>query len=388
MTDFPSGWTRRTLGDLGTYMNGMAFKPSDWTSDGLPIIRIQNLMDPAKPFNSFSGNFDSRYRIQDGDLLISWSASLGAFIWDRGEAILNQHIFRVEVNNDLVERHFLYYLVLHMLDEIARHTHGSTMKHITKRKFEALGVSVPSMQEQRRIVGRIQECLTRVGEIHRLRHEVIPEAEALPAAVLEALWDESWPSDLLGRLTTEIRNGWSGRTQPNKREVRMLRLSCVHGLRINTEDTRVQLVAQDVIDAFSLRAGDVFLVRGNGTKRLVGRAAISDSDESGVIFNDLLIRLRFSDRILPEFAAVMSHTPSVRRQIEDLAKTAAGIWKINQRMVRKLRFPCPPLTVQDKVTRQFMRIRKVVDEIDANMSAADPDALMQAVLRKAFAGEF
>ena len=57
MTDFPPEWMRSTLGELGTYVNGMAFKPSDWTKDGLPIIRIQNLKDSAKPFNRFFGRF-------------------------------------------------------------------------------------------------------------------------------------------------------------------------------------------------------------------------------------------------------------------------------------------------------------------------------------------
>ena len=140
---------------------------------------------PCKPLNwdQLKCSFDSRYRIRDGDLLISWSASLGAFIWDRGEAVLNQHIFRVEVNEERIEKHFLYYLVLHMLDEMALHTHGSTMKHITKRKFEALDVSVPSKKEQRRIVGKIQEVFKRVREIQTLRRDSIADAGALEGAV-------------------------------------------------------------------------------------------------------------------------------------------------------------------------------------------------------------
>ena len=104
-------------------------------------------------------------------------------------------------------------------------------------------------------------------------------------------------------------------------------------------------------------------------------------------FNDLLIRLRFNDRMLPQFATIMSHAPSVRHQIEDLAKTAAGIWKINQRMVRKLRLPCPSLSEQEEVITQFMLTSNIADEINASMSAIDPDALMQAILCKAFAGE-
>src|SRR5947209_1693296 len=116
MTATPTGWTQRKLGQLGSYINGMAFKPDDWEEVGLPIIRIQNLTDPDKPCNRFSKPVPQKYLVRDGDLLISWSASLGAFIWDRGPAILNQHIFRVDVIEEQVEKEFLYFAVLHILD--------------------------------------------------------------------------------------------------------------------------------------------------------------------------------------------------------------------------------------------------------------------------------
>lgn len=385
-------WQSEPIGSLCQLVNGRAFKPSEWTQNGLPIVRIQNLNDETKPFNYYDGEIHSKYLVKDGDVLLSWSGtpgtSFGCFGWNRGQAILNQHIFKVFVDTTKMLKEFFVYAVNSRLDEMISLAHGGVgLRHITKKKLERIDVPVPPIEEQRRIVRHIQEFLKRVGEIRGLRHTIIQEAEALSVVLLDSLRDESWPSDLVERLTTEIRNGWSGRTWPNGCEARVLRLSCVRGIRINTADAKKKFVPPHVIDRFSLRSGDVFLVRGNGTKRLVGRAAISDSDYPGVIFNDLLIRLRFRDRILPEFATIMGHTPYVRYQIEDLAKTAAGIWKINQRMVRKLRFPCPPLTEQEKAIQQFTRIRKVLDEINTNMSAADPDALTRAVLRKSFTGE-
>ena len=139
------GWEEHTLGDLGQYINGRAFKPAEWGRSGLPIIRIQNLTDPEKEYNYFDGEVRERHLVRDGDLLISWSATLGSFIWDRGDAALNQHIFKVVVNEERIEKQFLHYLVLHILDDLASQTHGSTMKHITKRKFEATPVRIPGL---------------------------------------------------------------------------------------------------------------------------------------------------------------------------------------------------------------------------------------------------
>jgi type I restriction enzyme S subunit len=98
MSELPDGWVEAAVDDTGSYINGMAFKPTDWEQDGRPIIRIQNLTDPNKPLNRTTRQVEGRYIVCPGDLLVSWSATLDAFIWDREEAVLNQHIFKVEPN--------------------------------------------------------------------------------------------------------------------------------------------------------------------------------------------------------------------------------------------------------------------------------------------------
>jgi hypothetical protein len=52
----PSGWARTTIGEIGEYYNGRGFKKAEWSETGRPIIRIQNLTDPTKPFNHYEGD--------------------------------------------------------------------------------------------------------------------------------------------------------------------------------------------------------------------------------------------------------------------------------------------------------------------------------------------
>ena len=66
------------LGDLATYINGYAFKPADWGDTGLPIIRIQDLNGNSYQLNRYDGEYPERIEVNDGDVLISWSASLVA----------------------------------------------------------------------------------------------------------------------------------------------------------------------------------------------------------------------------------------------------------------------------------------------------------------------
>ena len=87
------GWEYKKLGDIATYINGFPFKPSDWEDSGKPIIRIQNLTNPQSTFNRCSRtDIPKKYFVSYGDILISWSATLGVFEWTLEDALLNQHI--------------------------------------------------------------------------------------------------------------------------------------------------------------------------------------------------------------------------------------------------------------------------------------------------------
>ena len=109
--ELPSGWALVRLGQAIELVNGRAFKPSDWTSTGLPIVRIQNLNDPTAPFNRYDGEVKDRFLIDTGDFVISWSGtpgtSFGAHIWERGPAVLNQHIFKSVLIGDAYRAPFL-----------------------------------------------------------------------------------------------------------------------------------------------------------------------------------------------------------------------------------------------------------------------------------------
>lgn len=145
------------LRNVGQYINGRAFRPEEWGANGLPIIRIQNLSSADASFNYFAGGVDDRHLVHNGDLLISWSGTLDAFIWNRGPAVLNQHIFKVVENRQVVRRDYLYYAVRYVMDEIRSHVHGATMQHITKGKFEAVRIPLPPLSVQAEIAQALAE---------------------------------------------------------------------------------------------------------------------------------------------------------------------------------------------------------------------------------------
>ncbi len=158
-TQLPQGWCWVSLGEIAEYINGRAFKPEEWETEGLPIIRIQNLNAPDAVYNYSTKNYESKYLVCNGDLLFAWAASLGTYIWNGGNAWLNQHIFKVQPKN-CVDRMFLYFCLEQLISEFYKESHGSGMVHITRKKFESITVLLPPLREQHRIVEAIQSCMS------------------------------------------------------------------------------------------------------------------------------------------------------------------------------------------------------------------------------------
>jgi type I restriction enzyme S subunit len=200
--DLPEGWSRTTLGAVGEYLNGHAFKKTDWATAGRPIIRIQDLTGSNENPNYFTGELAERYVVRPGDLLISWSATLGAYIWQGREAVLNQHIFKVESR---IDRRFHYHLVRASLDELQRNAHGSGMEHVTKGTFEALPVVIPDDPEVQRALAGVVD---RADEQHALATEHLRSARR----ALEQFRQALLAAACSGRLTADWRDA-NGHTE-------------------------------------------------------------------------------------------------------------------------------------------------------------------------------
>ena len=151
----PNGWLLLTYNDVADYINGRAFKPEEWESNGWPIIRIQNLNDPYAPYNYSSNSFEKQYQIQKGDLLFAWAASLGVYIWDGQDAWLNQHIFKV-MPYSCIDKEYLFFTLSASINDFYQKSHGSGMVHITRKQFVNMPLLLPPINEQKRIINAIK----------------------------------------------------------------------------------------------------------------------------------------------------------------------------------------------------------------------------------------
>jgi len=142
--EIPEGWEVKAFSEIATFVNGYAFKPSDWGSDGRPIIKIRELKSGITgdtPRNPGAG-IPAKYDIENGDILFSWSADLDAYLWMGGDGILNQHIFNVVPTNSLT-RSFCFHALKGAMPRFRALSLGATMHHIKRSALSQVFTVLP-----------------------------------------------------------------------------------------------------------------------------------------------------------------------------------------------------------------------------------------------------
>ena len=191
-------WVDKKLIQLADYYNGMAFKPSDWSDDGVKIIRIEQLNNPLGNYDHYSGSFPVINAIHDGDLIFSWSATLKVAIWKWGDGVLNQHLFKVVPFED-IDKHFLYFLLDYNMPKLGESSHGSTMKHIKRKELETYSVAIPlSLSTQRRIAA----ILSAADKVIEQTRQLIGKYKSIKQGLMEDLLKpkEGWKKVKLGEV--------------------------------------------------------------------------------------------------------------------------------------------------------------------------------------------
>ncbi|MHC2584177.1 restriction endonuclease subunit S [Bradyrhizobium diazoefficiens] len=165
----PKGWSVKPVYELAKFINGAAYKAFEPNVErrGLPIIKIAELKSGVTSQTAYSDvDMPSKYLIETGDILFSWSGnpdtSIDTFVWAHAPAWLNQHIFRV-VPNRTGERNYLLQLLRHLkpvFAELARNKQTTGLGHVTVADLKRLMVAWPdskAMATFAEIGGSIQQ---------------------------------------------------------------------------------------------------------------------------------------------------------------------------------------------------------------------------------------
>ena len=353
------------LGDIATYINGYAFKPQDWSDEGIPIIRIQDLTGNSYQANRYNGEYAPKYEVNDGDVLISWSASLGVYVWHGEKAVLNQHIFKVVFDKERISKDFFVHQVGLILENAASDAHGATMKHLTKPVFDALPFYLPPYEKQ----CEIAEVLDKVMNLISLRKQQLAKLDELVKARFVKMFGdpisnpfgfkvESLQEMLDDNAITYHLDGNHGSDYPRNEEFVESGVSYISANCIIDDNVNLKLAKHLTEErAAKLRKGiaqdeDVLFAH-NAT---VGPVAILHTRETKVVLGTSLTAYRCNKQcILPSYLkAYMQSEGFVRQYTKDMKQTTRNQVPITAQ--RKYLFIVPPLSLQNQFAAFVERV--------------------------------
>ncbi|MGW0104409.1 restriction endonuclease subunit S [Streptomyces cellulosae] len=375
-----------SLGEVAKFTNGLAFKSTDWGDSGARIIRIQNLTDRTKPFNRTQREVPEGVKVHPGDLLVSWSATLGVFEWTGPDvAVLNQHIFRVKPDPSRVDKQYLRYAISHTLREAERHLHGATMKHVNKGDLLAARFHCPSISEQKRIAA----VLDQVNTLRTKRRKAIALLDELAQSIfLDMFGNQATNKGRVVNLDMVLERKLSNGISPSSRgdvEAKVLTLSAVTGDSFNSSAWKVGIFTQDPTPTHAVTT-DLFMVcRGNGNKKLVGKGVFADANMVDTVYPDTVLAAPIRpNMITQEYLTYVWATPGVRHQIESAARTTNGTYKVNQKTMGAVTFWLPDLEEQRAFQHKMLAVRQAKRDHESHLAALDD--LFTSLQQRAFSG--
>lgn len=392
----PNGWINAPIGDLCELINGRAFKPTEWKDSGLPIIRIQNLNNANATFNYFDGEVLDKHKVKTGNLLFAWSGtpgtSFGAHVWKGSNAVLNQHIFKIDFSESLISKNFFHYAINQKLDELVGNAQGGVgLRHVTKGTFEKTALAFPPLAEQKEIATLLDNLLAQVDTL-KTRLDAIPNIlkrfrqSVLAAAVSGKLTEieKNWEIVKLKDVATS-RLGKMLDKQKNQGEPRLyLRNVNVRWNDFDLSDDFEMRMSDEEAKELIVKKGDILICEGGEP----GRCAIWKDDNEDYVYQKALHNVRVGERLIPEWLCLVIKDSADSNKLDEYF-TGTTIKHFTGKALKEFSFPFPPIEEQTEIVHRVESLFAFADQIEQRVKVAQQrvNHLTQAILAKAFRGE-
>ncbi len=435
----PKGWIKASLKDVVVSRKGK--KPKNLVSEKregyFPYILIDEM--EGKPIRKYTN--DENVPIADkNDVLIVWDGSIGKTATNIKGAIGSTITALTAI---VIPAKFLEYFLRTAKPFIEQTSRGTGLQHINPKTFWPLSFPLPPLNEQKRIVSKLDVIIPRIEAVKQ-RLEKVPNIlklfrqSVLTAAFTGKLtekWREEHPSvenaeELLERIDTErdrersisknkytfkttdeidsryvdikLPNGW---VQTNVDMVSLYSVDCPHStpkwtnsgkLCLRTTNflpnkldiSEVKYVSQSTyekrIERLKPQKNDVLYSREGG---ILGIACILDIEED-VCLGQRMMLFRISSYVDNKYFTYYLNSPIILVHVKNLIGGSAAP-HINIRDIKKYPFPLPSLEEQKEIVKQVEKLFAWADKVEAHYQKAKEqvDKLTQSVLAKAFRGE-
>ncbi|VJN41256.1 type I RM modification enzyme [Streptococcus pneumoniae] len=268
--------------------------------------------------------------------------------------MLNQHIFKVVFDKIDIDKSYFKYVVEKGLQDAVKHTHGSTMKHLTKKYFDNIMVSYTNLGEQQRIASE----LDLLSKLILRRQEQLEELNLLVKSRFNEMFGGNKIFESIDNLF-DIIDGDRGKNYPKSDEL----FSEEYCLFLNTKNVTKNGFSFDT-KQFITKTKDKLLRKGKlerydivlTTRGTVGNVAYYDEliKYKHLRINSGMVILRpKTPNLNQKFIIHVLRNNNYSRVISGSAQPQLPITKL-----KKILLPLPPLALQNEFADFVVQVDK------------------------------
>jgi type I restriction enzyme M protein len=367
-----SKWPMVKLRELLEVQNGYAFDSKHFSDSklGTPIIRIRDVNSGFSE-TYYDGDYDKKYLVRDGDLLIGMDGDFRTALWSHGSALLNQRVCRLQNFNGVIKR-YVYFLIQSELSRIQSATYAVTVKHISSKQIEEIEIPLPPVEIQEQIVAELDRYAAIISGAKQIVENWKPRIDV----------DPEWPSTKLSEICKLITKG----TTPTSvgfdfvdSGINFVKVESItgNGQFIPSKFAHISDECHKSLNRSQLHEGDVlFSIAG-----ALGRTAVVPKEILPANTNQALaiLRLKPDVEVHPQFLEYLLVTDVARDQSAQ-NKTGVAQQNISLGQLGEYLLPIPSLEVQTLLVEKVKKEEALV--AGSILLAEQFEARTQAVIAK------
>lgn len=327
-----------------------------------------------------------------GTVICSCSASLGIQAILTRECCTNQTFIGLVCNEQLLNNEYLYYYLMSLDQYFQTIGTGTTIKYISRNKFEQLNIPVPNLDEQQRIVEQIESLFARLDEAKEKVQSVIDSYEIRRAAILQKVFKEAIERSVIIKECplSEIAEIVSGYAFSSNSFMETGGIPCIKITNVGVKrfmDEEFQYLPTEFLNEY-----EKFVVRENDILISLTRSFINAglkvciyNQSAPALLNQRVALIRNCNR---EYIYYYLQTDEVLQYVKSKSKTTNQP-NLSIKDLNALTIPCLSDSEEENVVKQINKLLKDEERFMEVITRVDEeiDLIKKSILAKAFRGE-
>lgn len=397
MNKLPKNWCECKFSDVCYLQNGYAFDSKLYKEKGTYLIRISDIQNNEVHCTNcvkVTEEVDECFAVSYGDFLLAMSgATTGktGVYKDSDKALLNQRVGNLKIyDENIIIPKFRNYFISSKRQEIEKLAYGGAQPNISKSMIENLKMLLPPLEEQGRIVEKIEELFSDIDNGIKDLKIAQTQIKQYRQSVLKSAFEgklyktSEWKKTILEQHIEEINYGTSEKTK-DFGKIPVLRMGDIQEGKLVFNNLKYLDTVND--SKLLLKKGDLLFNRTNSAE-LVGKSAVFNN-EGTYSFASYVIKVRCKNTLNSNFICYYINSTAGRAWAKTQISQQVGQANINGTKLKNLSFLYPTLPEQQQIVAEIEKRFAVADEMEkaVNDSLLQAEKLKQSILKHAFAGK-